>query len=136
MVKDAEAHADEDKKRRELVEAKNNGEALIHAAEKSLSEAGDKIGSAEKQAVESAVAELKTALQGTDPAAIKSKAETLSQATMKIGEALYKAQQSAEAAGAAPGGGAGAGAEKPAGDDKVVDADFEEVDEQKKRGQG
>ncbi|HUN45827.1 MAG TPA: molecular chaperone DnaK [Stellaceae bacterium] len=136
MVKDAEAHADEDKKRRELVEAKNNAEALIHAAEKSLAEAGDKVGSAEKQAVESAVAELKTALQGTDPAAIKSKADALSQATMKIGEALYKAQQSAEAAGAAPGGGAGAGAEKPAGDEKVVDADFEEVDEQKKRGQG
>ncbi|HTZ78011.1 MAG TPA: molecular chaperone DnaK [Stellaceae bacterium] len=135
MVKDAEAHADEDKKRRELVEAKNNGEALIHAAEKSLSEAGDKIGSAEKQAVESAVAELKTALQGTDPAAIKSKAETLSQATMKIGEALYKAQQSA-GAGAAPGGGAEAGTQKAAGDEKVVDADFEEVDEQKKRGQG
>ncbi len=136
MVKDAEAHADEDKKRRELVEAKNNAEALIHAAEKSLKEAGDKVGAAEKQAVEAAVAELKTATQGTDPAVIKAKAEALSQASMKIGEAMYKAQQSAGAAGAAPGGGAEAGAQKPAGDDKVVDADFEEVDEQKKRGQG
>ena len=136
MVKDAEAHADEDKKRRELVEAKNNAEALIHAAGKSLQEAGDKVGAAEKQAVEAAVAELKTATQGTDPAVIKAKAEALSQASMKIGEAIYKAQQSAGAAGAAPGGGAEAGAQKPAGDDKVVDADFEEVDEQKKRGQG
>ncbi len=136
MVKDAEAHADEDKKRRELVEAKNNGEALIHASEKSLQDAGDKVGSAERQAVEAAVAELKTALQGADPGVIKSKADALSQASMKVGEAIYKAQQSAGAAGAAPEGGGEAGGPKPAGDDKVVDADFEEVDEQKKRGQG
>jgi molecular chaperone DnaK len=136
MVKDAEAHADEDKKRRELVEAKNNAEALIHASEKSLQDAGDKVGSAERQAVEAAVAELKTALQGADPAVIKTKADALSQASMKVGEAIYKAQQSAGAAGAAPEGGGEAGGQKPPGDDKVVDADFEEVDEQKKRGQG
>ena len=137
MVKDAEAHADEDKKRRELVEAKNNAEALIHASEKSLQDAGDKVGSAERQAVEAAVAELKTALQGADPAVIKTKADALSQASMKVGEAIYKAQQSAGAAGTAPEGGGGeAGGQKPPGDDKVVDADFEEVDEQKKRGQG
>ncbi|MGE5202277.1 MAG: molecular chaperone DnaK [Acidobacteriota bacterium] len=141
MVKDAEAHADEDKKRRALVEAKNRAEAMVHEAEKQVKEHGDKVGSGEKQAVESAISELKTAAQGTDVEAITAKSEALQQAMMKIGEAVYKAQGAQAGAQPGPGGdggaqpGAGAGGGKAAGDEKVVDADFEEVDENKKRGQ-
>ncbi|HVI89872.1 MAG TPA: Hsp70 family protein, partial [Dongiaceae bacterium] len=128
MVKDAEAHAAEDKKRKALVEARNNAEALIHNAEKQLAEAGDKIAAADKSAVEAAVADLKTVKDGEDAEAIEAKTNALTQAVMKVGEALYKAAQaSGEAAGAA--GGAEAGTS--GGDDKVVDADFEEVDERK-----
>ena len=128
MVKDAEAHAAEDKKRKALVEARNNAEALIHNAEKQLAEAGDKVAAADKSAVEAAVADLKTVKDGEDAEAIEAKTNALTQAVMKVGEALYKAAQaSGEAAGAA--GGAEAGTS--GGDDKVVDADFEEVDERK-----
>jgi len=137
MVKDAEAHAEEDKKRRELVEAKNHAEGLVHKTERDLAEAGDKVGAGDKQAVESAIAALKSAAQGTDVADIKAKTDALMKAAMKIGEAIYKAQ----AAGAQPGAGAeagpaGGGAESAKPEDKVVDADFEEVDENKKRSQG
>jgi molecular chaperone DnaK len=140
MVKDAEAHAEEDKKRRELVEAKNQADGLIHTAERSLTEAGDKVPAEEKTAVEQAVQALKDVVGGEDLDAIKSKTEALAQASMKIGEALYRAQQAGGDPGAAA---AGAGEHPAAGpqgggahDDKVVDADFEEVDEQKKRGSG
>jgi molecular chaperone DnaK len=119
MVKDAEAHAAEDKVRRELVDAKNHGEAGVHSAEKSLSEFGDKVAEADKSAIEAAIASLKTALEGEDAAAIKTKTAELSQATMKLGEAMYKAQQ---AGGAAPEG----GHEGHAKDD-VIDAEFKEV---------
>jgi molecular chaperone DnaK len=138
MVKDAEAHADEDKKRRELVEAKNHAEALVHKTERDLAEAGDKFGGADRQAVDSALAALKSAAQGDNVDDIRSKTDALMKAAMKIGEALYKAQ----GAGAQPGdGGAqagptGGGAEESKPDDKVVDADFEEIDENKKRSQG
>ncbi|MGP8231363.1 MAG: molecular chaperone DnaK [Methylovirgula sp.] len=125
MVKDAELHAAEDKSRRELVDAKNHGEALIHTAEKSLTEYGDKVSQADKSAVESAVAGLKSALEGEDLAAIKARTEELVQASMKLGEALYKAQSEA---GTAP----GAGAEGGAKDDDVIDADFKEVGDDKK----
>jgi molecular chaperone DnaK len=130
MVKDAEAHAAEDKKRKALVEARNNAEALIHNAEKQLAEAGDKVAAADKSVVEAAVADLKTVKDGEDVEAIEAKTNALTQAVMKVGEALYKAAQaSGEAAGAGATGGAEAGAS--GGDDKVVDADFEEVDERK-----
>ena len=135
MVKDAEAHAAEDKKRREAVEAKNHGEALVHTTEKQLKEYGDKAPPADKQAVEQAVAALKEALKGDDAAAIKAKTDALAQAAMKLGEAMYKAQ-AASAGGAGPGdggaagGAAGGGKAKP--EDKVVDADYEEVDERKR----
>ena len=127
------ADADEDKKRRELVEAKNQADGLIHTAERSLTEAGDKVPAEEKAAVEQAVQALKDVVGGEDLDAIKSKTEVLTQASMKIGEALYRAQQAAGDPGAAAAGG-----EHPGGahDDKVVDADFEEVDEHKKRGSG
>jgi molecular chaperone DnaK len=131
MVKDAEAHAEEDKKRRELVEVKNQAEALIHSTERTLKEAGDKVPAGEKQSVEAAVAALRTAIGGDEVGEIRSKTEALAQVSMRIGEAMYKAQQGAQAGGE-PSGGAGPGG--AAGDEKVVDADFEEVDDQKKRG--
>src|SRR5579872_1274769 len=133
MVKDAEAHAAEDKKRRELVETRNQGEALVHASEKTLKENADKIPADAKQAVESAIADLKGVLSGEDIGQIRAKSEALAQASMKLGEALYKQQTPPPGGGPAPGTGAGAqsGGEQ-AGSEKVVDADFEEVDEQKK----
>ena len=121
MVKDAEANAATDKARRDLVDAKNQGEAMIHSAEKSLVEYGDKVSAADKSAIEGAVAALKTALEGEDPEAIKTKTNDLVQASMKLGEALYKAQAEA---GAAPGG---AAPEHEAAHDDVIDADFKEV---------
>ena len=121
MVKDAEANASADKERREQVEARNNAEGLIHATEKSIAENEDKVDAADKQAAETAIGELKTALEGEDMDAINEKAQTLSQAAMKIGEAVYKAQQAEVAENDAA---------ADAGDDgNVVDAEFEEVSE-------
>ena len=121
MVKDAEANASADKERREQVEARNNAEGLIHATEKSIAENEDKVDAADKQAAETAIGELKTALEGEDMDAINEKSQALSQAAMKIGEAVYKAQQ-AEAAE----NDAAADADD---DGNVVDAEFEEVSE-------
>jgi molecular chaperone DnaK len=123
MVKDAEAHADDDKKRRDLVEAKNQGEALLHANEKTLADLGDKISESDKSTIDTAAAELKTALEGEDAEAIKEKVDALAQASMKLGEAMYQANQQAEGEPGEPGDDAPAG---EAGDD-IVDADFEEV---------
>jgi molecular chaperone DnaK len=125
MVKDAEAHSAEDKKRKELVEAKNQGEALVHATEKSLIEFGDKIPEADKATIEAAKDDLKAALEGDDSDVIRQKTQTLSQASMKMGEAMYAAQPSA-AEGEQPAGG-----EAHAHGEDVVDAEFEEVDEHK-----
>ena len=130
MVKDAEANAAEDKKRRELVDTKNQGEALVHSSEKSLAEFGDKVGEAEKTAISDAITALKTALEGEDVEAIKGRSNDLAQASMKLGEAMYKSQQAEAAAGAE--GGDGAQAKK---DEDVIDADFKEVDgADKKKG--
>ncbi|HEY1414250.1 MAG TPA: Hsp70 family protein, partial [Caulobacteraceae bacterium] len=115
MVQEAQAHADEDKKRKELVEARNHADALIHSTEKALGEHGDKIGADEKSAIEAAVTDLKSSLESEDPEAISAKTQTLAQASMKLGEAMYKAQQGEPAPGAAP------------ADEGVVDAEFEEV---------
>jgi molecular chaperone DnaK len=132
MVKDAEANAAEDKKRKELVEARNHAEALIHSTERNIAEHGDKVGAAEKSAVETAIAELRGVVANDDAEAIKAKTEALTQAAMKVGEAIYKAE--AEKAQAAGGGDAGPSAGGPASDGPdVVDADFEEVDENKKK---
>ena len=122
MVKDAEANADTDKKRREGVEAKNQAEALIHSSEKSLKDYGEKVSEDDRKAIEDAIADLKTAVEGDDVDDIKAKTTTLAEASMKLGQAMYEASQT-EAAEAD----AKADAEK-AGDD-VVDADFEEIDE-------
>jgi molecular chaperone DnaK len=124
MVKDAESHAADDKKRKELVEARNHADALIHSTDKSLAEFGDKVGADEKSAIETAVADLKAALEGDDVEAITAKTQTLAQASMKLGEAMYAAQQGDPAS-------ASAGAGAHAGGEDVVDAEFEEVDEHK-----
>ena len=121
MVKEAEANKAADEKKKQLVEAKNQGEAILHSTEKALAEHGDKVGATEKTAIETGVTELKTALEGEDVEAIQAKTQALIQASMKLGEAMYASQQgSAEGAD-------GAGA----ADDGVVDAEFEEVDDNK-----
>ncbi|WP_321500197.1 molecular chaperone DnaK [Breoghania sp.] len=127
MVKEAEAHAEEDKKRKELVEAKNQAEALIHSTEKTLAEHGDKVSEADKSTIEAALAELKSANEGEDGDAIKSASQKLAEVSMKLGEAMYQASQAEE-------GDADADAGETAGNeaDDVVDADFEEVDDDKK----
>src|SRR6476659_751230 len=122
MVKEAESHAEEDKKRRELVEMKNQGEALVHSTEKMLKDYGDKVPAADKGVVETALADLKSALQGEDKDAIKQKVDAMAQASMKLGEALYQANQ-----GAAAAGGGGGPSEGGDGKEDVVDVDFEEV---------
>ena len=129
MVKDAERHAGEDKRRREQVEARNHADGMIHATEKDLKEYGDKIAAADKQAIEQAIADLRGVLDGEDADAIKRKTEILGQARMKLGEAMYRASQG-QAAGA---GGETAGAAGFGGGEKVVDAEFEEVDPEKKK---
>jgi molecular chaperone DnaK len=118
MVKDAEANAAEDKKRREAVDAKNHADALVHSTEKALAEHGSKIADTERRVIEDAVSDLKEALKGDDAEAIKTKTNTLSQASMKLGEAMYKQQAEADAA-------------KDAAKDDVVDAEFTEVDDDK-----
>ncbi|MGA2042451.1 MAG: molecular chaperone DnaK [Roseiarcus sp.] len=125
MVKDAELHAAEDKKRRELIDVKNHAESLIHDAEKSLKEYGEKVSSADKSTIEGAVAALKSALEGEDVEAVKARTSDLMQAQMKLGEAMYKAQQAAGA-----GGTDGAGGQAK---DDVIDAEFKEVDDDKKK---
>ena len=107
MVKDAEAHAEEDKKRKAAVEAKNHAEALVHSTEKALAEHGSKVGEPERRAIENAMADLKEALKGDDAEAIAAKTNTLAQASMKLGEAMYK--QAAEQQGGGEGGDGGAG---------------------------
>ncbi|MGF1641403.1 MAG: molecular chaperone DnaK [Rhodospirillales bacterium] len=132
MVKEAEAHAQEDKKRREKVEARNHADALIHDTEKNLREYGDKVPPADKQAIEQAVTHLRGVMDGDDADAIKAKTDALAQAAMKLGEAMYKANQAET--GAATGGG-----DQPApgpSDEKVVDAEFEEVDPDKDKKTG
>ncbi|HEU0017382.1 MAG TPA: molecular chaperone DnaK, partial [Methyloceanibacter sp.] len=119
MVKEAESHAEEDKKRRELVEMKNQGEALVHSTEKMLKDFGDKVPAADKGVVETALADLKSALQGEDKDLIKQKVDAMAQASMKLGEALYQSSQGAPAGGPSEEGGDGK--------EDVVDVDFEEV---------
>ncbi len=120
MVKDAEANAAEDKKRREAVDAKNQADGLVHSTEKALAEHGSKVEESERRAIEDAVSDLKEALKGDDAEAIKAKTNTLAQASMKLGEAMYKQQAEADAA-------------KDAAKDDVVDAEFTEVDDDKNK---
>jgi molecular chaperone DnaK len=131
MVKEAEANAEADKQRREQVETRNQADGLIHQVEKNLKEHGDKLPAQEKGEAEAAIAAARSAMEGNDPAALKHATERLSQSAMKLGEAMYKAEQAAEATAQAGGGAQPGGGAKP--DEKVVDAEFEEVDENKKK---
>src|SRR2546422_582091 len=131
MVKDAEAHAEEDKKRKAQVQAKNHAEAMIHSTEKALAEHGSTIAETERRAIENAMADLKEALKSEGSAAITAKTNALAQASMKLGEAMYKQAQEGAAAGGA--GGAGSGGDGSGGkNEDVVDAEFTEVDDDKK----
>jgi molecular chaperone DnaK len=127
MVKEAEAHAEEDKRRRALVEARNQAESLVHSTEKSLAEHGDKLNAADKSAIDRALADLKSVIGGDDAGQIEAKSRALTQVSSKLGEAVYKAAQ-------AQSGGAGGQATQPGGTgkDEVVDAEFEDVDQQKR----
>jgi molecular chaperone DnaK len=135
MVQEAEEHAEEDKKRRELVETKNQAEALIHASQKTLSEGGDTLTDSDKAPVEAAIEELKQAAAGEDVEDIRAKTETLGQASMKLGEAMYAAASEETGADTEDSGGDGTADGETGGaaeDEKVVDADFEEVDDAQK----
>jgi molecular chaperone DnaK len=132
MVKDAESHAEEDKKRRELVEARNQAEALVHSTEKALAEHGDKVDGGTKSSIETALADLKSVISGEDLPAIQSKTQALLQASMKLGEAMYKAQQET-AQGGSDGGDASAGGSGSSSGEDVVDADFEEIPEEDRK---
>jgi molecular chaperone DnaK len=131
MMDEADRFKDEDRKKRELVEARNAGEAMIHSTEKSMKELGDKVSAGDKSAIESAIAALKDSLKSDSAETIKAKTQALAQASMKLGEALYGAQQAA--AGGAGDGAAGPQPKKNGAGDNVVDADFEEVKDDKKK---
>jgi molecular chaperone DnaK len=128
MVKDAEAHADDDKKRRESVDARNHADNLVHTTERSLKEHGDKLGADEKAEIEAKLKDVREVLDSGDAEKIKERTNALMQASMKMGEAMYKDQGSAQSGPAGGGDGAAGGDKK----DDVVDADFEEVDKDKK----
>jgi molecular chaperone DnaK len=136
MVKEAQEHAEEDRQRKEQIEARNHADSLIYSTEKSLKEHGDKVGAADRSAIEQGIVDLRDVLDSADVQTLRSKTESLAQLAMKLGEAMYRAQQS-EAAGGGGGdggdGGAGGGGGGESGDDNVVDADFEEVEDDKKK---
>ena len=137
MVKDAELHAEEDKKKRELIDARNQGEALVHSTDKHLKEFGDKVSPTEKAEIEGGLDGLKEALKAEDVEAIKTKTNALAQSAMKLGEAMYKAQQGDAQAGTGAGPGGPEAAANEARGEKVVDAEFEDVtDKNKKTGSG
>ena len=128
MVKDAEANKEADKKKRESVDVRNQADTLIHSTEKNLKEHGSKISDAEKKSIEDASNDLKESLKGENTDDIKKKTETLVQASMKLGEAIYKSQQSTKPSSDKDDG----KDEKGKKDDNVVDADFEEVKDENK----
>jgi molecular chaperone DnaK len=129
MVSDAEAHADEDRRFHELVDARNKADNMIHAVKKSLTELGDKVSADEKSAVEKAVDELQAAMKGDDKAAIEAKTNSLTQASAKIAEHAYAQAQQASGAEQAASSAGGAGDAK----ENVVDAEFEEVKEERRK---
>jgi molecular chaperone DnaK len=132
LVKDAQAHTDEDKKRRKTAEAKNQADSLIYQTEKNLTEHGDKIAAEDKTKIEEAVAALKKAMEGTDPEAIESATQTLTTASHKLAEEMYKKASASTASGNGANAAGGGGAGETKTDEKVVDAEFEEVDKDKK----
>jgi molecular chaperone DnaK len=132
MVKEAEEHAEEDRQRKEAIEARNHADSLIYSTEKSLKEHGDKLGADDRQAIEAAITDLRGVLDTADAETLKSKTEALAQLSMKLGEAMYRAQAESAAGDSDGGSGGGSGGEGAA-DENVVDADFEEVDDDKKK---
>jgi molecular chaperone DnaK len=135
MVKEAEANAEADKQRREFIELKNHADGLVHQVDKNLKEHGDKLPAQEKGEAEAAMAAARSAMEGTDVEALKQATERLSQSAMKLGESMYKSQQADQAADATAQAGAAGGQQGSQGgkpDEKVVDAEFEEVDDKKK----
>jgi len=135
MVREAEQFAEEDKKRRGAAEAKNNAESLIHSIEKQLAEHGDKVSTDIKSEIEKALAEAKTAVESGDADEMQHKTAALTQAAMKLGEAMYKAQQAETEATAGPDAGTSEPSEQPGeGQEEVVDAEFSEVDEGENKG--
>jgi len=130
LVKDAELHAEEDKKKKELVEARNSADALIYSTEKSIKDLGDKVDAGTKSKVESGISDLKKAIEGNDAEEIRRLSESLTQVSHKLAEAMYKqaSQQGQQQTGAETGE---TGRKKPSTDDDVVDADFEEVKDSK-----
>jgi molecular chaperone DnaK len=130
MVKEAEQFAEEDKKRRGAAEAKNNAESLIHSTEKQLAEHGDKVSADIKSEIETALADAKTAVESGDADEMQQKTAALTQAAMKLGEAMYKAQQAETETAAPEGAASGAAEEQP--QEEVVDAEFSEVDDENK----
>ena len=133
MIKDAEAHAEEDRKAKELIEARNRAENLVHAARKSMQELGDKVDAGEKKDIEAAIKDVEEAIKGDDRAAIEDRTAKLSGVAGKLAERIYK--QTAEQAQSAGGDTGGASAEEQGdggGKENVVDAEFEEVDNSKK----
>ena len=137
MVKEAESHAADDQARREKVELDNQAEGLIYTTEKNLTEHGEKIDSSDKAQVEADVTALREVMDGDDTELIKAKLDALTQSSMKLGEAMYKAEQESAAAAASAATADGGGADEttggaPGDDAKVVDADFEEVEDDKK----
>ncbi|MBK5909903.1 molecular chaperone DnaK [Rhodothalassium salexigens] len=137
MVQEAEANREADQKKRELIDLKNQADALVHSTQKMLDDYGDQLDAADKSAVEAALGELKTAAEGDDADAIKAKMDAVNQVAQKLGEQMYKASQDGAQAGGdgaegAAGGQASGQASGQSGDDDVVDADFEEVDDDKK----
>ncbi|WP_191059438.1 molecular chaperone DnaK [Geminicoccus harenae] len=135
MVREAAENAEEDKKRKAVIEAKNQADSVVYQTEKSLKDYGEHLEAGDRQAIETALADLKGSLESEDPDLLKAKTETLQQAAMKLGEAMYKASQAQGGgdAGNGPAGGAGGGAGARPAEDGVVDAEFEEVDDSKKR---
>jgi molecular chaperone DnaK len=134
MVQEAEQHASDDKERREKVEAHNQADSLIYTTEKNIKEYGDKVSEDDRKSIEADIVALREVMDGDDVNAIQAKTETLSQSAMKMGEAMYKAQQEAEAAPEAEQPAGEAKPDGPAGDDAtVVDADFEEVEDENKK---
>jgi molecular chaperone DnaK len=133
MVKDAEANAEGDKKRRAHIEAKNHAESMMHSIDKNLKEHGDKIPAEDKAKIESDLEALKKTLEGEDTDAINTKLQALTESSMKLGEALYKAQQASEAPAATSGDTAASEGTAGTSESSVVDAEFEEIDENKKK---
>jgi molecular chaperone DnaK len=130
MVKDAEANKDEDKKKKETVEARNQADTIIHTTEKNLKEHGSKIAEADKKTIETGISDLRNALKGTDTEEVKKKTQSLVQSSMKLGEAIYKSQQ--KNAGGKDSKQNQEAKNKDQNKENVVDADFEEVKEDKK----